>query len=182
VDQKRVAEEALHACLRLQRANVQWVAGLRTGLLISLTLLVGLGVGRIDVALSISIGLLFVSIADSPDSRGVRLRGLLWATLWTSMGVLLGGLVSEYGVTHVAVALVIAAVCGYAGALGPRGALIGVLTLVLFALYAGAPVVVDIAVLDATYFAVGGAITIVVNLLLTPPRRLGAVRSGIAHA
>ena len=28
----------------------------------------------------------------------------------------------------------------------------------------------------------GGAITIVVNLLLTPPRRLGTVRSGIAHA
>ena len=182
MDQKRVAEEALHACLRLQRANVQWVAGLRTGLLISLTLLVGLGVGRIDVALSISIGLLFVSIADSPDSRGVRLRGLLWATLWTSMGVLLGGLVSEYGVTHVAVALVIAAVCGYAGALGPRGGLIGVLTLVLFALYAGAPVVIDVAALDAAYFIVGGAITIVVNLLLTPPRRLGAVRSGIAHA
>ena len=182
MDQKRVAEEALHACLRMQRANVQWVAGLRTGVLISLTLLVGLGVGRIDVALSISIGLLFVSIADSPDSRGVRLRTMLWATLWISIGVLLGGLVSEYRVTHVAVALVIAAVCGYAGALGPRGGLIGVLTLVLFALYAGAPVVVDIAVLDATYFAVGGAITIVVNLLLTPPRRLGTVRSGIAHA
>ncbi|MEY4169665.1 MAG: hypothetical protein RLZ94_738, partial [Actinomycetota bacterium] len=182
MDHRRVAEEALHACLRLQRANLQWMAGLRTGALISLTILMGLGVGRIDVALSISIGLLFVSIADSPDSRGVRLRTMLWATLWISVGVLLGGLVSEYGVAHVAVALVIAAVCGYAGALGPRGALIGVLTLVLFALYAGGPVVMDVAVLDAAYFVIGGVITIVANLLLTPPRRLGAVRSGIAHA
>jgi uncharacterized membrane protein YccC len=182
MNQRRVAEEALHACLRLQRANVQWVAGLRTGILISLTLLVGIGVGRIGIALPISIGLLFVSIADSPDSRGVRLRTMLWATLWISIGVLLGGLVSEYGVAHVAVALVIAAACGYAGALGARGALIGVLTLVLFALYAGAPVVNDVAALDAAYFIVGGVITIVVNLLFTPPRRLGAVRSGIAHA
>lgn len=182
MSQRRVAEEALHACLRLQRANVQWVAGLRTGVLIALTLLVGLAAGRIDIALSVSIGLLFVSIADSADSRRVRLRVMLWATLWISVGVLLGGLVSELRVTHVAVALVIALACGYAGALGPRGGLIGVLTLVLFAFYAGAAVVVDIAALDTVYFIVGGLITIAVNLLFTPPRRLGAVRSSIAHA
>ena len=182
MDQRRVAEEALHACLRLQRANVQWVAGLRTGILITLALLVGLGVGRVEVAMSVSMGLLFVSIADCADSRGVRLRIMLWATLWIGIGVLLGGLASEFRVTHVFIALVIAAACGYAGALGPRGALIGVLTLVLFAFYAGAPVVVDIALLDTAYFAVGGLITIVVNLLFTPPRRLGAVRSGIAHS
>ena len=182
MDQRRVAEEALHACLRLQRANVQWVAGLRTGILIAVALLVGLGVGRVDVALSVSMGLLFVSIADCAESRAVRLRIMLWATLWIGVGVLLGGLASEFRVTHVFIALVIAAACGYAGALGPRGALIGVLTLVLFAFYAGAPVVVDIALLDTAYFVVGGLITLGVNLLLTPPRRLGAVRSGIAHS
>ena len=182
MSQRRVAEEALHACLRLQRANVQWMAGLRTGLLITLTLLIGLATDRIGIALSVSIGLLFVSIADSADSRRVRLRVMLWATLWISVGVLLGGVVSESPVTHVAVALVIALACGYAGALGPRGGLIGVLTLVLFAFYAGAAVVVDMAALDAVYFAVGGLVTIAVNLLFTPPRRLGAVRSSIAHA
>lgn len=182
MDQRRVAEEALHACLRLQRANVQWMAGLRTGILISVALLVGLGVDRVGVAMSISMGLLFVSIADCADSRTVRLRIMLWATLWIGVGVLLGGLASEFRVTHVFIALIIAAACGYAGALGPRGALIGVLTLVLFAFYAGAPVVVDIALLDTAYFVVGGLITIAVNLIFTPPRRLGAVRSGIAHS
>lgn len=182
MDQRRVAEEALHACLRLQRANVQWMAGLRTGILISVALLVGLGVDRVGVAMSISMGLLFVSIADCADARTVRLRIMLWATLWIGVGVLLGGLASEFRVTHVFIALVIAAACGYAGALGPRGALIGVLTLVLFAFYAGAPVVVDIALLDTAYFVVGGLITIAINLLFTPPRRLGAVRSGIAHS
>ena len=182
MDQRRVAEEALRACLRLQRANVQWVAGLRTGVLIALALLVGLALGRVEEALSVSMGLLFVSIADCADSRGVRLRIMLWATLWIGVGVLLGGLASEFRVTHVFIALVMAAACGYAGALGPRGALIGVLTLVLFAFYAGAPVVVDVALLDTAYFVVGGLITLVVNLLFTPPRRLGAVRSGIAHS
>ena len=87
MDQRRVAEEALRACLRLQRSNVQWVAGLRTGILIALALLVGLWVGRVDVALSVSMGLLFVSIADCADSRGVRLRIMLWATLWIGVGV-----------------------------------------------------------------------------------------------
>lgn len=182
MDQRRIAQEALRACLRLQRSQVQWVHGLRTGILIAVALLVGLRLGRVEEAMSVSIGLLFVSIADSADSRGVRLRVMLWATLWIGVGVLLGGLASEFRVTHVFLALVLAAVCGYAGALGPRGGLIGVLTLVLFAFYAGAPVVVDIALLDTAYFVFGGLVTIIVNLLLTPPRRLGAVRSGIAHA
>lgn len=180
--QRHVASEALHACLRLQRANVAWVAGARTGILVTLALLGGVATDRLVPALSVSIGILFVSIADSADARAIRLRSMLWATLWIGIGVLLGGLVGEFAVLHVTVAIVLALACGYAGALGPRGGLIGVLTLVLFALYAGAPVVVDIAVIDTVYFAVGGLITIVANLLLTPPRRLGAVRSGIAHS
>jgi len=166
----------------MQRANVQWVAALRTGALITLALLVGLVTDRLVPALSVSIGLLFVSIADSAESRGVRLRVMLWATLWVGIGVLLGGLVSEFRTIHVAVAVIMALACGYAGALGPRGALIGVLSLVLFAFYAGAAVVIDIALLDTVYFAIGGLITLVANILFTPPRRLGAVRSGIAHA
>lgn len=178
----RVAREALHACVRLQRSAVQWRAGLRTGVLITITLLIGLGAGRLEAALSVAIGLLFVAIADCIDSRGVRLRTMLWATLWVGIGVLLGGLVGDFGAVHVVVAIILALACGYAGALGPRGGLIGVLTLVLFAFYAGAPVVVDDALLDTALFALGGLITIAVNLLLSPPRRLGAVRAAIAHA
>lgn len=182
VTHARLAEEVLRSCLRLQRANVQWVAALRTGALITVALLVGLVTDRLVPALSVSIGLLFVSIADSAESRSVRLRTMLWATLWVGVGVLLGGLVSEIGLVHVVAAMAFALMCGYAGALGPRGGLIGVLSLVLFAFYAGAAVVVDIALLDTVYFVMGGLITVVVNLLSTPPRRLGAVRSGIAHA
>ena len=182
MDQGRVAQEALRACLRLQRSQVQWIPGLRTGSLIAIALLIGLAVGRLDAAMSVSIGLLFVAIADSADSRAVRLRGMLWATLWVSVGVLLGGLVSDFRVIHVVIAILLALACGYAGALGPRGGLIGVLALVLFAFYAGAEVVVGIALLDMGYFVIGGLVTILVNLLTTPPRRLGTVRTGIAHA
>lgn len=177
-----MAQEALYACVRLQRANVQWLAGLRTGILIFLALLVGLALDRLAASLSVAIGILFVSIADGTDSRTVRLRSMLWATLWISAAVLLGGIVSELAALHVLAAIAMALLCGYAGSLGARGALIGVLALVLFAFYAGASVVIDIAALDAIYFVAGGLIAIVVNLLTSPPRRLGAVRSGIAHA
>ena len=178
----RLATEALRACLRLQRSAVQWRAGLRTGVLITITLLIGLGAGRLGSALSVAIGLLFIAIADCTDARSVRLRTMLWAILWVGLGVLLGGLVGDFGAVHVAVALVLALACGYAGALGPRGGLIGVLTLVLFAFYAGAPVVVDVALVDTGLFVLGGLITIAVNLLLSPPRRLEAARAAIAHA
>lgn len=178
----RVAQEALHACVRLQRSAVQWGAGLRTGILVTITLLIGLGAGRLEAALSVAIGLLFIAISDCTDSRGVRLRTMLWATLWVGLGVLLGGLVGDFGALHVIIAIVLALACGYAGALGPRGGLVGVLALVLFAFYAGAPVVVDDALLDTALFVLGGLITIAVNLMLSPPRRLGAVRGSIAHA
>lgn len=179
---RRVSAEILHACLRIQRPSIQWIAGARTGGLVAATILVGLAIGRLEPALSISIGLLFAAIVDSADSRRVRRRSMLWGTLWIGVAVLVGGLVSDMPAVHAITAIVMALACGYAGALGPRGGLIGVLTLVLFAFYAGAAVVADIAVLDAGYVVLGCLITTAVNLLVTPPRQLGTVRSAIAHA
>ena len=181
VDPRRVAEEALHACVRLQRANVQWIAGLRTGVLVLLALLAGLALGRLTEALSVAVGLLFIAIADVVDSRAERLRAMLWATLWVGGAVLLGGLVGDFPLLHVVVAVILALLCGYSGALGPRAGLVGVLALVLFAFYAGSPVVVDVAFIDAGFFVLGGLITVVVNILTTPPSRLGATRSAVAH-
>lgn len=181
MDPRRVAEEALHACVRLQRANVQWIAGLRTGVLVVLALLAGIALGRLAEALSVAVGVLFIAIADVVDSRAVRLRAMMWATLWLGAAVLLGGLVGGLPALHVVIAINLALLCGYAGALGPRAGLVGVLALVLFAFYAGSPVVIDIAVIDAGYFVLGGLATVVVNILTTPPSRLGATRSAVAH-
>lgn len=178
----RAATEALRACGRIQRSHVDWISGLRTGVVVAIVILIAVPLQQVDAATSVAIGVLFIAIVDTPDATGTRLRTMVWGTLWIGLGVLAGGLVSESGLLHVAVAILIAGASGYAGALGPRGALIGVLSLVLFAVYAGAFVGADTAAHSTVYFALGGAITILVNLSTVPLRRLAAVRTSIARA
>ena len=178
----RAATEALRACGRIQRSHVDWISGVRTGIVVAIVILVALPLRQVEAATSVAIGVLFIAIVDTPDATGTRLRTMAWGTLWIGLGVLAGGLVSESGLLHVVVAILIAGASGYAGALGPRGALIGVLSLVLFAVYAGAFVGADTAVHSMLYFALGGAITIAVNLCTVPLHRLTSVRTSIARA
>jgi len=178
----RAAAEALRACARIQRSHVDAVSGVRTGILVTVIILVALPGGRIDAATSVAIGALFIAIVDVPDTPSVRLRSMLWGTLWIGLGVLVGGLVSDFGAVHVVVAIVLAGACGYAGSLGPRSGLVGVLTLVLFAVYAGDFVGAETAVENMLYFALGGALTIILNLSAVPLRRMTTVRTSIARA
>ena len=177
----RAASEALHACLRLQRSHIDVAPALRTGTLLSFIFLLALPSGNIPIATSIAIGVLFIAILDSTEAPQIRLRSMLWGILWISLAVLLGGLVSGATIPHVILAVLVAAAVGYAGALSMRGALIGVLSLVLFALYSGFGVGVNVAIEDAGLFVVGGFITIAVNLAMTPLHRLPAVRTSIAR-
>jgi uncharacterized membrane protein YccC len=176
------ATEALRACVRIQRSHVEWVPGVRTAVVITVIMLIATPRDWVDGASAVAIGVLFAAILDTADAPGVRLRSMLWGTLWMSAGVFVGGLVGGWGALHVIAAVLIAAACGYAGALGPRGGLIGVLTLVLFALYAGSIVGLEAAWHNALLTVAGALITIVVNLALVPLRTLAAARTGVSRA
>lgn len=178
---RRVAKQTLRACLELQHSRVEFAPGARTGVLVSLILLVALAAGQAKISLSMALGALFIAILDSTEAPMVRLRSMLWGLLWVALGVLIGGVVSDFATLHVLTAIVIAAACGYAGALGPRGGLVGVLTLVLFAVYAGDVVGVGSAVEETAYFLIGGMLTIVVNMAMVPLRRLASVRTSIVR-
>jgi uncharacterized membrane protein YccC len=178
----RAATEALHACLRLQRSHVEIAPGVRTGITIAIVFLLGLPSGNIGVSTSIAVGVLFTAILDTSDAPRVRLQLLMWGMLWTSGAVLLGGVVGLTGTLHVLVALPLAFLCGYAGALGMRAGLTGVVCLVMFAFYAGYDIGVNVAIVDAALFVVGGCITIAVNLAMSPLRRLPSVRTGVARS
>jgi uncharacterized membrane protein YccC len=161
---------------------VDYVAALRTAILVMIVLLVAYRVDLLAEGLSLGFGVLFTALGDRVDSALRRFRGMAWMALWGSVGVLIGGLISEAPLVHVIVAFIAAGLCGYAGALGPRGALVGTISLVLIAVYAGTAIGTGIAVLDATLFLVGGAASIAVNLALTPLHRLGMARRAIARA
>ena len=179
---RRIAAEAVRACTLIQRANIDYVSALRTTIVVTLVLLVAYRVGLLAEGLSLSFGVLFTSLNDSTDSAVRRFRGMAWMTVWGAVGVFTGGVISEAPVIHIVAAFVAAALCGYAGALGQRGGLIGTITLVLIAVFSGTAIGTGVAILDAGLFLAGGIAVIVVHLAATPLRRLGMARRSIARA
>lgn len=179
---RRAAQEALTACLRLQRYRIDVASGLRTGITTLVVVAICLSLGQISVGTSMALGIVLVGMADLTEAYRVRMRSLLWCTLWCSAATLLGGLVGEFTVAHVIVAFAIAAVCGLACGLGPRGSLIGTLALVFFSCFAGSEIGVDTAFLDALCVAAGGLLAVAVALAPWPLNRLGSVRLCVMRA
>ena len=95
--------------------------------------------GRPEIAFPLAVGSLFTGLGGIGEAPGHRWRIMLWTGLWVGLASILGGLMSNVGVAELGVVAVVAAGCGFAGALGRRGALVGVLTLVTYAIYAGIP-------------------------------------------
>lgn len=166
----------------MQRAHVDVIGGVRTGLVLIVLMAVGYQVGLLAEGLSLGIGALFAAIADGADSPGRRLRSMAWGTLWSALGTLIGGLVSGNDVLHIIIGFAVAFACGYAGALGARGGLIGTLTLVLFAVFGGDVIGTGIAFLDFGLVLVGGAAYIVFALAATPFKRIIMGRLTVARA
>ena len=95
--------------------------------------------GEPEAAFPLALGSLFTGLGGIGESPGHRWRIMLWTGLWVGLATILGGLMSNVGMAEIGVVAIVAAGCGFAGAIGPRGALVGVLTLVTYAIYAGIP-------------------------------------------
>ncbi len=95
--------------------------------------------GEPAAAFPLAVGSLFTGLGGISEAPGHRWRIMLWTGLWVGLAAILGGFMSNVGVAELAVVALVAAACGFAGTLGPRGVLVGVLTLVTYAIYAGTP-------------------------------------------
>ena len=168
--------------MRVQRAHVDVIGGIRTGIVLVVLMSASYRLGLLSEGLSLGIGALFASISDSADSTGRRLRAMAWGTTWSAVGTLAGGLVSDFEPIHIVMGFAVAFACGYASALGARGALIGTLTLVLFAVFGGDVIGTGIAFLDFALVIVGGAAYAVVAVAASPFKRIPAARLAVARA
>jgi uncharacterized membrane protein YccC len=142
----------------LHREQITWR---RPMLSASVTALVTAGclvLGAPDLALSVALGAWFAGMADSGQPVGDYWRGMLWTTLWVSVGAVVGGFASEFGTVELIVVAIMAIACGFAGALGARGVLNGMLTLAVYAIFAGSPTSDRGAILLGLFVALGGLI------------------------
>lgn len=133
------ARARLLGTTHVERANLAWTAALRSLIVYQVLVLALLLTDHQTLALPVAVGVLFASLADSGEDVGRRWRTMLWTTLWICTATLLGGLGSNWIVASVVLAVVVALIAGMAGMLGPRAALIGVLALVSYTIFNGAP-------------------------------------------
>lgn len=185
----RWAGRVARAATTVDRAALDGGAALRAGLATGVLMLGAVATDRVADAVPAAIGLLFITLADPGGADRVRVAVMARTAALTTLAVLLGAIVADPEPLHIAVAIVFAAVCGFAGAVGPRTGFGGVLCLVVFVIFSGGPADVPLAAADALRFAVGAlsALGVVAVIALAgrgrgPRQALARMLRGLAAA
>lgn len=156
--------ELLLGTAHVDRGSLLWWAGVRAGLVTGALVLAFVVSGQQSYALPVAVGAIFVAIADAGETVGRRWRTMLWANAWLMGATLLGGVGGNHAVLGVLMAAVISFVCGFVGAAGSRAGLIGVLTLVIYIVFNGAPESERLVVDSALVVGLGGVVMAVVTV------------------
>lgn len=135
----RRVHDIVWGAAHVERTRITWRAPLRAAIVTTAICGLAIWAGDDPLAIPLTVGALFAGIADMAEAPGQRMRSMLWTTLWIAVGGVIGGLVSDDLVPRIILIGVIGAACGYAGALGRLGTLVGVLTLVVTTIATGVP-------------------------------------------
>jgi len=151
--------------IRLDRSRLRLLAPLRIAIVATGLVVVCLATDHKADVVPLTIGAVFVAAADLGEIPGQRWRTMLWTTTSLTLAAELGGLFSERNLVTFLVTLLVAAVCGFGGALSYRGGLIGVLSLVVFCAFSGAPSGMRATEINALLIALGGLVITVVTVV-----------------
>ena len=124
-DLRRALREVLGVCLQLERSRIAYACGIRAALTLVVVLWMARSWGRMDLGVPMAIGILMVNLSDVCEPHGFRWRTMLWTTVCASLSTWLAGMVSADPSAHLVAGILLAAVLGYAGALGPKSSLAG---------------------------------------------------------
>lgn len=152
------------ATLRLDRSALHPKTALRAALVTTALTAAGMLMQSPAASIWLAIGALFTYLSEGTAPLGRRTRLMAWTSIWLSAGVLLGSVVSPWAVAILLVTPIIAVICGFIGAAGPRAALIGVMSLVLFTISAGTPSSLGEAFASAGYVLAGGLVQTAVSI------------------
>ena len=181
-DLRRALREVLAVCLTLERSHIAYACGIRAALTLVVVLWIARSGGRMDIGVPMAVGVLMVNLNDVCEPHGLRWRTMLWTTACASLSTWLAGMVSADPAAHLIAGILLAAVLGYASALGPTSSLAGSIGLAMFALYAGSEIGTDRSVVDALALGAGGVLATVVAIAGWPLRRFEVPRTKIAIA
>lgn len=157
----------LGSLLEFDLARLDWRDALRGSIVTAGIMAVPIAMGDPKAAIPLSIGAVFTAIAEAGYPLGRRWRIMLWTTLWLMIASGGGSLISDLPIIAVLVTVPVAFICGAAGFAGARPALVGLLSLVVFAIYVGLPVPLDDAPTTAALLGLGGVIQTIVCVVVS---------------
>lgn len=126
-------------------------------------------------AIPLAVSALFVGLAEAGLAVGHRWRIMLWTTTWLMINAALGYLVAPNIFLTVLVSACIGLIAGWVGIAGPRAALIGTLSLVIFTITAGLPEMFTVSLDFVALMGLGGlaqTLILVITVLLGNPKAL----------
>jgi len=148
---------------RVTRENLQWrrpvLIAVVTGLLAALCI----ATDHTSFTVPLAVGAWFTSLSDTRQAFGVHWHTMAWTCVWLAIGATIGGFASTLGHWDLLIVAAMAIGCGFAGALGGLGLINGSLTLVMYAIFAGAPVSDRTAAQTGLLVLAGGLISIIVT-------------------
>ena len=165
----------------IDRGGVVLTSAVRVGVLITAMLIGAVATDRVAESLPIAVAMLFAGIADPGRSDFDRLRWIIVGTVCGAASVGIAGVVSSTPAALVLVAIPMALVCSFSGAFGPRAGIVGLLTLVVFAIFSGAPITVADAERNALLYLVGGAAVAIVTVAPWVLHRSRGSRAALAE-
>jgi uncharacterized membrane protein YccC len=165
----------------IDRGGVVFTAAVRVGVLIAIMLIAATRRGLVVESLPAAVAMLFAGICDPQRADADRLRWIVVGTLCCAGSVFLAGLVSPTPVVLVLASIPVAFVCAFAGAFGPRAGIVGLLSLVVFAIFSGAPVEPAAAERNGLVYVAGGLVVALVTLAPWVLHRARGSRAALAE-
>lgn len=175
---RRVVRSAIETDL----GSVRWIVPVRGAVVVTALMAVLVALGYPQATVAAGIGAVFTGAGDQRGTVAARAKGMAFTAVCISVACALGVLASDEWWLRLLATGVVAFVCGYAAKAGPRSALIGLLSLIVFIVYAGAPLATGVAVGDGLLMLMGGGIQLAIGVLPQAFGRTGGVRADICIA
>jgi len=155
--------------IEFNRGLLHWRVGIFGSAVATLAILAAEYGGWSTKIMPLAVGLIFIPLAGITQPVSRRMLSQLWTLAWLCLIALVGALVSNDGALSIAVGCLLAPfvafACGFVGAAGASARFVGVLCLVCYAVFMGAPESPEGGVVSALLLGLGGMIQVVAFLL-----------------
>ena len=172
--------ESLWWAMRFDCSYFRLIAPIRLALPILIMLTLGELTNHVSLGVSAAIGSFICGVSDTGEALPIRARVMTVTSVALGLTALIGALVSENVDVIVIVSIPVALVCGYVAVFGPNATVTGMLSLVIFDLFAGGPVSLGFSFQESFAVVVGGLLQTGFALADWPLRRMSGIRGQVA--